>query len=92
MADVDPTDHARTTIPRAGEAMKDTRSLPGFFLMGLAIVVLVAWLAAAGLSRTAWTIGLGVIAVVAAVGGSVWVFLEGRRGARVVCQSPGARG
>lgn len=40
MADVDPTDHARTTIPRAGEAMKDTRGLPGYFLMGAAIV---AW-------------------------------------------------
>jgi hypothetical protein len=42
--------------------------------MGLAIVVLVACLAAAGLSQNAWTIGLGVIAVVAAVAGSVWVF------------------
>jgi hypothetical protein len=55
MADVDPTDHARTTIPRAGEAMKDTRSMPGYFLMGLAIVALVACLAGAGMSQIAWT-------------------------------------
>ena len=58
--------------------------------MGLAIVALEACVATAGMSQIAWTIGLGVIAVVAAVGGSgsVWVFLEGRRGARVSRQSP----
>jgi Flp pilus assembly protein TadB len=92
MAEVDPTDHTRTTIPRAGEAMKDTCSLPGYFLMGWAIVALVACLAAAGMSQIAWAIGLGVIAVVAAVAGSVWVFLRRRRMARVVRQSPGAGG
>lgn len=37
-------------------------------------MALVACLAAAGVSQIAWTIGLGVIAVVAAVAGSVWVF------------------
>ena len=50
--------------------MKDTRSLPGYFLMGLAIVALVACLAAAGMSQIAWTIGFGVIAVA----GSLWFF------------------
>jgi len=74
MADIDPMDHARSTIPRAGEAMKDTRGLSGYFLMGLAIGALVACLAAAGVSQIAWTIGLAVIAVLAAVAGSVWVF------------------
>ena len=92
MANIDPTDHARTTIPRAGEAMKDTRSLPGYFLMGLAIVALVACLAAAGMSQIAWTVGLGVIAVVAAVAGSVWVFQQRRRVARLARQSPEAAG
>ncbi|HME47445.1 hypothetical protein [Mycobacterium sp.] len=90
MADVDPTDHARTTVPRAGEAMKDTRSLPGYFLIGLATVALVACLAAAGIGRLGWTVGLGVIAVVAAAG-SVWVLLERRRVARLARQSPNAR-
>ncbi|MBV9092118.1 MAG: UsfY protein [Mycobacteriaceae bacterium] len=92
MADIDPTDNARTTIPRAGEAMKDTRGLPGYFLMGLAIVALVACLAAAGMSQLVWTIVLGVVAVLAAVGGSVWVYLERRRVARLARQSPPARG
>ena len=91
MADVDPTDHARTTVPRAGEAMKDTRSLPGYFLIGLATVALVACLAAAGIGRLGWTVGLGVIAVVAAAAGSVWVFLGRRRVARLARQSPKAR-
>jgi hypothetical protein len=90
MADVDPTDHARTTIPRAGEAMKDTRGLPGYFLMGLAIVAMVACLAAAGMGRLVWTIGLGVVAILAAAAGSVWVFVERRRVARKARQSPGA--
>ena len=91
MADVDPTDHARTTVPRAGEAMKDTRSLPGYFLIGLATVALVACLTAAGVGRLAWAIGLGVIAVVAAAAGSVWVFRERRRVAGLARQSPKAR-
>ena len=58
--------------------MKDTRSLPGYFLMGLAIVALVACLAAAGMSQIAWTIGFGVIAVA----GSLWFFcgVVARRG------------
>lgn len=88
MADVDPTDHARTTIPRAGQAMTDTRSLPGYFLMGVAIVALVACLAAAAVGQIGLTIGLGVVAVVAAVGGPVWVYAERRRAARLARQSP----
>jgi hypothetical protein len=88
MADVDPTDHARTTIPRAGEAMKDTRSLPGYFLMGVAIVALVACLAAAAMGQVGWTIGLGAAAVLTAIGGSVWVYVERRRVARLARQSP----
>ena len=92
MADLDPTDHARTTVPRAGEAMKNTRSLPGYFLIGLAIVALVACLAGAGMGRVGWTIALGVVAVLAAATGSVWVLRQRRRVARLARQSPGASG
>jgi cyanate permease len=89
MADNDPVDHARTTVPRAGEAMKDTRGLPGYFLMGLAVVAMVACLAAAGMhGNMGWTIGLGVLAIGSAVVGSVWVYVERRRIAKLARQSP----
>lgn len=37
----DPVDHARTTRPRAGEAMKDGKNLPGLITMGLGVAALV---------------------------------------------------
>lgn len=79
----DPVDHARTTLPRAGESMKDNRGLVGYVLMGLAIVAVAICLAAAATGHQGVTIGAGVVAVAVAVTGSVWVFVERRRTARL---------
>lgn len=79
----DPMDHARTTLPRAGEAMKDRRSLGGYALIGLAVLALVICIGAAARAITDWTVGAGIVAVVTATVGSVWVYAERRRVARV---------
>ena len=39
----DLVDQSRSTIPRAGEGMKDARGLPGYF--GVGVLALVVWLA-----------------------------------------------
>jgi hypothetical protein len=79
----DPTDHARTTLPRAGEAMKDNRGLTGYVLMALGILALVICIAAAATANLGWTIGAGVAALLTATAGSIWVYAERRRVARV---------
>ena len=82
----DPTDHARTTLPRAGEAMKDSRGLPGYGLLGLAVLAIVVCLAAAAQSLTSWAIAAGVVAVLAVSVGSACVYAERRRVASVARQ------
>ena len=88
MADIDPTDHARSTIPRAGEALKDTRSLPGYFPDGLGHRGFGGVPSRGGdepnrLDDRAQRDRGRRVGV---------VFLRRRRVARVVRQSPGARG
>ncbi|CAJ1510306.1 protein UsfY [[Mycobacterium] burgundiense] len=79
----DPVDHARTTRPRAGEAMKDGKNLPGLITMGLGVAALVIclFLFAAG-HPTA-----GIVAAVAAallMGGALtWMFFTHRRVSRL---------
>ena len=75
----DPTDHVRTTVPRAGEAMKDNRSHAGYVLLGLAVVALVICLFAAARGAMDWTVGAGIVTVLAAVAGSMWVYAQRRR-------------
>lgn len=75
----DPTDHARTAVPRAGEAMKDNRGLAGYVLMAVAVVAVVVCLVAAAVGAMGWTVGAGIAAVLAAAAGSVWVYAERRR-------------
>lgn len=82
----DPTDHARTTLPRAGEGMKDSRSLGGYALMGLAVLALSICIGAAARGVVDWTVGAGIVAVVTATAGSVWVYVGRRRVARVAQQ------
>jgi O-antigen/teichoic acid export membrane protein len=79
----DPTDHARTTLPRAGEAMKDSRSLGGYGLLGLAVLALVICLAAAAVEVMGWALGAGVVAVLCAAVGSGWVYRRRRRIAHI---------
>jgi hypothetical protein len=79
----DPTDHARTTRPRMGEAMKDKRSLGGYAALGLAVVAIAMCLGTAGHGLTGWAVGAGIVAVVLATIGSVWVYAERRHMGRV---------
>jgi cobalamin synthase len=93
----DPTDHARTTRPRVGEAMKDSRSFGGYALLGLAVLALVICLFTAARGVMDWAIAAGAVALVSAAVGSVWVYAERRRVARIAHQNaidpepPGAR-
>jgi hypothetical protein len=41
----DLVDQSRSTIPRAGEGMKDARGLPGYLLIGVGVLALVVCLA-----------------------------------------------
>ncbi|HZQ30796.1 MAG TPA: UsfY protein [Mycobacterium sp.] len=79
----DPTDHARTAVPRAGEAMKDNRGLPGYVLIAVAVVAVVICIVAAAVGAIGWAVGAGIVAVLAAAAGSVWVYAERRRVGRV---------
>ena len=84
----DPTDHVRTHQPRAGVALKDTRGLPGYLLMGVAVLALMICLASAAMGYQGWTIAAGVVAIAASALGTVWVFAERRRIARLARRSP----
>ncbi len=75
----DPVDHARTTRPRAGEAMKDGTNLPGMIVTALGVVMLVItlFLFAAG-NSSAGIVG-AVVAAVLFVGGLSWLYFSKRR-------------
>ncbi len=67
--------------------MTDNRSLGGYALMGLAVLALVICISAAARGVTVWTVGAGIVAVVTATVGSLWVYAERRRVARVARQN-----
>lgn len=85
MADTseDPVDHSRTHMPRAGESMKDARSLPGYVAIGLAVAAFCGCLGASAVGNITWAVPLGVVALVVAIAGGMWVYLEHRRAARI---------
>ena len=84
----DPIDAARTHQPRAGVALQDTRALPGYLLMAAVVLSLVVCLAAAATNHQGATVIAGVVAILTAALGSVWVFAERRRLARLARRSP----
>lgn len=84
----DPTDQVRAQQLRSGVALKDTRGLPGYILMGAAVLALMVCLAAAAMGYEGWTIAAGAVAIVTASVGSVWVYVERCRVARLAQQSP----
>jgi uncharacterized membrane protein YcjF (UPF0283 family) len=88
---VDPTDHSRTTQPHSGEFMKDTRGLPGYLLMGVAVLSVVACVAAAGYGHQGWTILLGLFGVLTMIAGAEWVYVEHRRLRRIEAQQAAQR-
>lgn len=78
-----PTDHSRTTQPRAGEWFKNSRDVLGLLLLAVGVVAMVVCLAAAAYGNTRWAISMGSVAVVGGAAGAAWLFVEGRRVRRV---------
>src|SRR6478609_5842242 len=70
-ADQNPTDHARTTQPRAGEWFKNARDLPGLAMIAISVLGVVVCLAAAAYEHTGWAVAAGVVAVLAGTGAAV---------------------
>jgi hypothetical protein len=66
--------------------MKDGRSLGGYALLGVAILALVIGIGAAARNTMDWAIGAGAVALVTAAIGSVWVYAERKRVARVASE------
>jgi len=75
----DPVDHCRTTHQHAGESMIDVYSWPGLISVALGIISLVGSLAAAAYHHREWILTLGVVGIMAILGGSAWLILEHRR-------------
>ena len=61
----DRVDHSRTTRPHAGESMKDNKIMPALIVIGVALVLYVACLAAFATEHT--DVGL-TLAALSAVG------------------------
>jgi uncharacterized membrane protein len=82
-----PIDHPRANRPRAGMVMKDTSELPGLILLGLAVIAVMFCLRFAAFGNDRSAIEAGVIAIFAAVVGSVWMFVARRRFTRIAQRS-----
>ncbi len=82
----DPTDHSRTTQPRAGIAMKDNFFWPGLLLLVVAMFGLIGTAAAAAYRHYEWLSTTVLIAVLGAVAGALWLVIENRRVARIEAQ------
>ena len=74
-----PTDHARTTYPRAGEWLKNSRDAVGLVLLAVGVVAMVVCLALAAHGSAGSALLAGGIAGLAGVVGGGWLFIEGRR-------------
>ncbi|MGV0749420.1 protein UsfY [Mycolicibacter minnesotensis] len=79
----DPVDHVRTTRPHAGRAMIDVMGWPGYSLLVVGMVAGIGCLAAFGTGHDRQGIEVAVIAVLAAVLGTIWLLIEDRRIGRV---------
>lgn len=83
-----PTDHSRTTQPRAGEWFKDPRDVPGPVLIAIGVLAVVFCLAAAAngyaaYGYTGWAISMGLVAILVGTAGAAWLLVEDRRLRRV---------
>jgi archaellum biogenesis protein FlaJ (TadC family) len=79
----DPVDHARTTRPHAGESMKDNRIMPALILIGVALVLFVACLAAFATAHHDVGLVLAALSAAGFVIGAVWLALEHLRVRRI---------
>ena len=83
MAQTDnPIDGARTTRPRAGMVWKDPRQLAGLARTVVGVLALAGFATAIAVGDAGWAIGLGVVALVAAVSGVGWMLVERNRTAQ----------
>lgn len=74
-----PTDHSRTTHPRAGEWFKNSRDMLGLILLAAGVLATVICLAAAAHGNAQLAIVMGGVAIVGFAGGAGWLLAEGRR-------------
>jgi hypothetical protein len=79
----DPVDHARTTLPHAGESFIDTLWLPGLILIGVGTVLIAGTVAATAYGETMLSVILGLIAGALVTAGALLVFVEHQRVKRV---------
>jgi uncharacterized membrane protein YqjE len=75
----DPTDHSRTTQPRAGLTMKDNFFWPGLILLAVSTFGIISMVAAAAYRHYEWLATTALIAVLGALAGALWIAVEQRR-------------
>lgn len=78
-----PTDHHRTTQPRAGITMKDNFYWPGLILLAVSAAGMMATVAVAAYGHHEWIYSTVLIAVLGVVAGALWIVVENRRVARL---------
>ena len=79
----DPVDHLRTTRPLAGESLIDVLHWPGYVLMVAGVIGACGSLAAFASGHHREGMTAGIVAIIAAVLGLVWLAIEHRRIRRV---------
>ena len=79
----DPTDHFRTTQPRAGITMKDNLLWPGFILLAVAFSGMISTAAVAAYGHYEWLAMTVLVAVLGTLAGALWFVVEFRRVSRV---------
>ena len=79
----DPTDHSRTTHPRAGVTMKDNFFWPGLILLAVAAFGMISTVVAAAYQHYEWLTTTVLIAVLGALAGALWIVVEQRRVTRI---------
>lgn len=79
----DPVDHARTTRPHAGESMKDNIIMPALILIGVAVVLFVACLAAFATGHPGVGLTVGSLSAAGFIVGSLWLAIEHIRVRRI---------
>lgn len=75
----DPVDHSRTARKYAGETMKNTRSVPGLLLSGLAVLALVIGLYLVAVGNSGGGLAAILLAVVLGAGGTAAILGAHRR-------------
>jgi uncharacterized membrane protein YcjF (UPF0283 family) len=67
--------------------MIDTRGLPGFLLLGLAVVAFAAAVGGAGYGHQGWAVVLALVGILLMAAGAAWLYIEHRRLRRIAARS-----